>query len=81
MQKLFTVKDLKANSCFPPFQGKTALEALRRFETTAKDTTSQFNAYPADFELLEIANFDTTSGTIISHEIPLSLGLAQQFIQ
>ncbi|AZL82930.1 nonstructural protein [Apis mellifera associated microvirus 29] len=78
--KIFTVHDSKAEAYLPPFYMKTKGEALRAFETTVKDTNSQFNKYPHDYTLVELGNFDENSAAIVTHQAPLILANASEYI-
>lgn len=80
MQSIFTVHDNAAKAYLPPFYMRTKGEALRAFETTCKDTSSQFNKYPKDYTLVELGTFNEENGQILTHEIPLILENASQYI-
>lgn len=77
--RIFTVHDSKADAYLPPFYMRTKGEAIRAFETTVKDTNSQFNKYPADYTLVELGEFDEQSASICCHEKPLILENASTF--
>lgn len=80
MQKIFTVHDSKAQAYLPPFYMRTKGEAIRAFETTVKDTNSQFNKYPHDYTLVELGEFDDNTGSIISLPAPLIISNASEFL-
>lgn len=69
-QRIFSVHDSAAQAYLPPFYMKTAGEAIRAFETTVKDTNSQFNRFPADYTLVELGEFDENTAEIISYPTP-----------
>lgn len=79
--KIFTVHDSKAEAYLPPFYMKTRGEALRAFETTVKDTNSQFNKYPHDYTLVELGEFDEQTASICTHEKPYIIDNASSFIK
>ncbi|UYD39214.1 MAG: nonstructural protein [Wigfec virus K19_151] len=80
MQKIFTVHDSKAQAYLPPFYMRTKGEAIRAFETTVKDTNSQFNKYPQDYTLVELGEFDDNTGSIITLPSPLIISNASEFL-
>lgn len=81
MQKIFTVHDSKAEAYLPPFYMKTTGEALRAFETTTKDSSSQFNKYPKDYTLVELGTYNEENAEIITHQKPLIIENASAYIQ
>lgn len=74
--KLFSVHDSKANYYLNPMTYRNAGEAVRNFETVVNDSKSQFFMYPADFTLVELAEFDSNTGSIVPHDKPVILGNA-----
>lgn len=78
--KIFTVHDARAEAYLPPFYMRTKGEAIRAFETTVKDTNSQFNKYPQDYTLVELGEFDESSATITSLPKPMILENASTYI-
>lgn len=81
MIKVFTVHDSKASAYLPPFYMRNSGEAIRAFETTAKDPSTQFNKYPKDFTLFEIGSWDEENGQITMLQHPKLLINAAEFIQ
>lgn len=79
--KLYSVLDLKAEKWANPFPMGTRGEALRSWQTIANDEASAINQYPEDFRLYEIGEFDVITGKLTQHELPVSLGLALEFVK
>lgn len=80
MQTIFSVHDSKAQAYLPPFYMRNKGEALRAFETTVKDTNTQFNKYPQDYTLVELGTFDENTATIETWEKPIILENASAFL-
>lgn len=79
--KIFTVHDSRAEAYLPPFYMRTKGEAIRAFETTVKDTNSQFNKYPQDYTLVELGEFDESTADIKLLDKPHILENASTYIQ
>jgi len=80
MQAIFSVHDSKAQAYLPPFYMRTKGEALRAFETTVKDTNTQFNKYPSDYTLVELGSFDEATGVIETWDKPIILENASVYL-
>jgi len=78
---LFSVHDSKAQTYLNPMTFRTSAEAIRAFETTCKDSKSQFNMYPADFTLVQVGEFSPEHGTIVPLDKPHILCNASNFVQ
>lgn len=78
--KVFSVHDIKAETYLQPIFFKTAGEAIRGFQTACKDINSNFHAYPADFTLVELGEFNSDTGLITSHQIPRILSNASEWV-
>lgn len=65
---LFTIHDSKAETFLPPINFRNKGEAIRAFETTVRDEKTQFHAYPADYTLIQIGEYDTDSGIVSPQE-------------
>lgn len=77
--KIFSVHDVKAEAYLPPIYFRSAGEAIRSFETSCKDTNSNFHKYPSDFTLVELGEFDEQSASIATHDKPRILSNAAEF--
>lgn len=78
--RMYSIHDSKAEAYLSPIYFKTKGEALRAFETSCKDTDSNFYKYPSDFTMVELGEFDESTATIISHDKPLILANASEFV-
>jgi len=79
--KIFSVHDMKAEAYLPPIFVKSTGEAMRIFETTCKDTNTNFNKYPHDYTLVELGEWDEQSATFLTSEKPRILANASEYIQ
>lgn len=77
--KMFSVHDSKAEAYFSPMCFKTAGEAIRAFATSCEEPNSNFYKYPSDFTLVELGEYDETTGTISCHDKPRILSNASEF--
>lgn len=78
--KLFTVKDVKAEYCIPPFTARTRAEAIRMFTEDVNSGKSQISRHPADFMLICVGEFDSDIGSIIGSPVPDVIGLGVDFL-
>lgn len=60
--KLFSIRDAKGDMFHPPFLQKTAGEAERTFTTLVKKPDTMFFAYPEDYDLYYLGEFDDRTG-------------------
>lgn len=77
--KIFSVHDSKAEAYLAPIYFRTKGEAIRAFETTCQDETSQFHKYPSDFTLVELGEFNETTSAITPLIAPLHLSHASEY--
>jgi len=70
VQKLFSIRDSKGETYFPPFHKNTHGEAERFFQDLARDEKSTINKHPEDFDLYHVGEFDTQSGKIKPLDTP-----------
>lgn len=77
--KVFSVYDSKVESYSPPLCAKAKGEALRQFADLVNDGTSPISRHPGDYTLFELASFNESTGQIVPHPTPLSLGVAIEF--
>lgn len=64
MLNIYLVHDIKANTFGAPMFFANNVEALRSLEQATKDTNTQLNKYPADYNLLHIGQYHEINGTI-----------------
>lgn len=79
IKKIYAVYDSKSESFGNPFFQIARGEALRSFTTASNDPNTSMYIYPADYTLFELGDINLTTGQIIPHHTPVSLGLAQEF--
>ncbi len=79
--KVFSVFDCKANAFLQPFFSPTTATALRSFERSVQDESSDFHRYAGDYSLFEIGEWNQNQGTWVSYEAKVNLGLASQFVE
>lgn len=78
-QKVFTVHDIKAEAYNTPFFANTKGLAIRSFSELVNDPKSSVYAYPADFSLFEIGEYDLLTGIISGYSHPVSMGSAVEY--
>jgi len=76
--KLYTIRDTKALFYGNPFVAHNAGDATRSFQQAANDAQTTIYKNPSDFELVEIAEYDTQTG-VITPQDHVSLGTADQY--
>lgn len=79
-QSIFAVYDSKVKVYDRPFMMRNPAEAIRGFETISKDKNTQVGQFPADYSLVELAEFNTVTGEILPKQ-PVILATGSQFIQ
>lgn len=65
--KVFTVYDSKVEAYLSPFYMPTVASAIRAWETTVNDPSTQFSRHPADYTLFEIGTFDDATAMFEMH--------------
>lgn len=76
---IFSVKDVKSGSFFPPFHSLTHGTAERQFSVNVNDDhpNNMLRKYPADFELWCVGTYDDVSGDLVGLEAQLLCNAAQ----
>lgn len=79
MKVVVALKDTAARVFGTPFFVQAAPQAIRslRDEVNAKDSSSDVNRHPSDFELYEIGAFNDDTGALIPHESPVLIARAK----
>ncbi|UYD39252.1 MAG: nonstructural protein [Wigfec virus K19_177] len=77
--KMYTVHDAAAQAFLPPFTSPSERDALSSFELAANDPQSNISKYPADFTLIQIAEFDERTGVLVKLADPIQLGSAAKY--
>lgn len=78
--KIFTIYDIKAQSYLPPFYMQSTGQAMRAFEDTVNDETTQFSKHPEDFVIFEVGSFDDQTCTFDLQKTPITLAKAIELI-
>lgn len=78
---MYTVHDKAAKAYLPPFTAPSERDAVSSFQEAANDPKSNINRYPADFTLLQIAEWDEREGVLTKLSEPKILGNATAFKQ
>lgn len=76
MLKIFCVFDSVAGAYLQPFFMQSKGEALRGWIDVVNDPKTSFNKHPADYTLFELGEYDSLTGSIVTHEVKISLGTA-----
>lgn len=79
--KLFCMYDVKAGFFLQPFPETSTVAALRGFEVAVNEGKSTFSRFPDDFCLMEIADFDQSTGQLSPYEKPQNLGSARTVLK
>lgn len=80
IQKVFSVRDLKAEAYLQPFFSINVATASRAFSDECNKAGSGFNAHSDDYMLFELADFDDVSGQFFPLKAPKALGIGSEFI-
>lgn len=81
MNKVFSVRDVKADSYGALICCPTRGIALRVFAEACANPQSPMSQYPADFSLYEVGDWDASSGTLVGHKVPEYVASAAEVIQ
>lgn len=79
INKVFAIRDTKAEAFMQPFFTPAAGIAIRMFTDLVNDGKSTAFKYPDDFVLFEIGQFDDATGVISPLACPINLGLGSAF--
>lgn len=79
MLKVFSVYDSKADAYLQPFFVVNRAVAIRSFSSAAVDPASNFFRHPADFQLVELGEWDPSLGALVPSEKKVFLGSALEF--
>lgn len=63
-QKMYSIRDAKAEIYHVPFYNKTHGEAERNLKQLLNDEKSSISQYPEDFDLYYIGTYDDQTGVI-----------------
>jgi len=79
MNRLYCVRDRKANLFWRPVVERDHVQAIRSFENSCRQADSVFAKWPGDYELLHIGDFDESTGRIVQPESFVILADPMQF--
>lgn len=81
IQKVFGVRDCKAEAFLQPFFSVNSGAAVRAFADAANDGQSPIAKHPGDYNLYELGSFDDASGKLTDLSPMRMLGCAADFIE
>lgn len=81
LMKVFCIYDAKVGSYGKPFFLRSKGEAIRAFTEAAHDSKTQISAYPSDFTLFELGDYDDCKAHFTFYTAPVPLGIAQEFVR
>jgi hypothetical protein len=79
--KVYSIRDSKGEVFNQPFFQKTHGEAERSFSRLVKDESSTLAAYPEDFDLYYLGEYDDQTGLIDSLDTPQHMIKAVQCVE
>ena len=80
-QKIFSIRDSKADYYTTPFFVKTMGEAERMFKDIIRDEKSQLNKHPEDFDLYYMGLYDDNTGKWTCLDILQHMHKAIEFVE
>jgi len=69
--RIFSIYDSKAKFYTQTIADKNSASAERNFKTAVNTSGTDFNRYPEDYQLYELAGFDPETGIVSPHSKPL----------
>lgn len=67
----FALKDIKSSAFLSPFKSSNRFTAIRELTNVVNDNKQgMLNHFPEDFQLFQVAEFDTNTGKFIQPEQP-----------
>jgi len=77
---IYAIKDIKVSEYQRPFAETNVINAVRGFHTAARDKNTMVGQFPEDFELHEIASFDSVTGKYKSLDTSKFIANAQMLL-
>lgn len=74
--KLFAIRDIKAESFYPPFTSMKESIAIRQIVDWVRRDDSSIARHPSDHELYYVGEFDQSRGNV-SGDVPVFVGGVQ----
>lgn len=68
--KLFAIRDTKGDFYGAPFSQHSTVEAERTFIKLRRESNSNINLYPQDFDLYHLGDYDSQTGVIKALDAP-----------
>jgi len=81
LMKVFSVYDSAAGAYLQPFFMASRGQAIRAFTDLVNDGTHSFAKHADDYTLFELGTYDDSSGKLVSHDTPQSLGVAVEYVK
>lgn len=81
IQKMYSVRDSKAQAFLQPFFSSADGAALRALSDAVTDGKSQLSHHPEDYILYAVGSFDDNSGEIIPLNPIKLLAVASDFVE
>ena len=78
--KVFAIFDQKASAYLPPFTLPRVEMAMRTFSDCVNSPDHAFGRHPADYTLVEIAEYDDSTAKITPYEVSISVGTGIEFL-
>lgn len=79
--KVCVVYDSKAEAYLAPFIARKTDEAIRMFQSSCNEEKSNFNKFPNDFTLFEIAEYEDEKAEYYPYETKINLCMASDFLK
>lgn len=71
--RMYTVKDVKAEVFLQPFFTSNLATATRMISDCLADTNHPFSKHPEDYALYQIGEWDVHTGCVVSNDTPQHL--------
>lgn len=81
IHKIFSVYDAKAEAYLPLFCLPTVAMAQRTFNACVNSEDHQFGAFPEDYTLFELGNWDDSIGQITINRVQQSHGNGLEYVK
>lgn len=73
MQKIFSIRDAKAEFYNQPFFQRSHGEAERTFKSLVQDEKTMIGKFPSDYDLYFLGEFDSETGKSVMLDTPQHL--------
>ena len=81
IQKMFAIRDGKAEAFLQPFFSIASGSAIRAFDDAINGDKSPLSSHPGDYVLYEIGHFDDVSGELVCLTPLKMLGCGADFVK